>query len=62
MQEILMVTWIIDEMEGREVDIADIPGTFLQMDMVHGNRIVRVRICGILADLLVSIDLVKFTP
>ena len=44
------------------MDIADIPGTFLQMDMVHGNRIVRVRICGILADLLVSIDLVKFTP
>ena len=61
MQEILMLTCIIDEMEGRDTAVAKIPGAFLQTDMVHIDRIVRVRICGVLADLLVKIDSAKFT-
>ena len=43
-------------MEGRNMAIADIPGDFLQTDMVHGNRTVHVRICGVSADFLVNID------
>ena len=40
--------------------VADIPGIFLQIDMVQGGRIVSVRICGVLADLLVKIELDRF--
>ena len=40
--------------------ISNIPGDFLWTDMVHGDRIVRVRIYGVLADLLASIDPYKF--
>ena len=60
MQERLRVTFIIDAMEGRDVDIVNIPDAFLQTDMVHGNSIVRVRLCGVLADILVNIDPLKF--
>ena len=60
MQESLMVTCIIDEMEGRDVTISNITGAFIQTDMVHGNHIVRVRLCGVLWDLLVNIDPEKF--
>ena len=60
MQESLMVTCIIDEIEGREVAIADITNTFLQTDMVHSNLTVRVRLFGVFADLLARIDPSKF--
>ena len=56
MQEILMVTYIINVMEVRDVDIADITDAFLQTDMAHGNCTVSVRICVVLADILVKID------
>ena len=61
MQESLMVTCIIDTMEGRDVAVANIPSAFFQIDMVHDNRIVRVRICGVLADLLFKIDPATFS-
>ena len=60
MQESPMITCIIDEMEGRDVTIANITGAFIQTDMVHGNHIVRVRLCGVLWYLLVNIDPEKF--
>ena len=56
-----MVTYIIDATEGRDVAIADIPGAFYQTDMVHGDHTVRVRIYGVLADILVKIDPSKFS-
>ena len=40
--------------------VTDILDALLQTDMMHGNRIVRVRICGVLADLMVKIDPEKF--
>ena len=55
-----MVTFIIDAMEGRNVDVANKPGAILHTDMVHGNHIVRVRLCGVLADILVNIDPEEF--
>ena len=60
-KESMMVTCIIDAMEGRDVATADIYGAFPQMDMVHGNFTVCARLCGVLADLLVKIDQLKFT-
>ena len=60
MQESLMVTFIVNAMEGCDVDTADIPGAFLHMNMVHGNFAVRARLCGVLADLFVNIDPSKF--
>ena len=56
MKEIFVATCIIYAMEGRDVAISDITGAFLQMDMVHGDRTVRVRLCCILSDLMVKID------
>ena len=56
MQESLMVTCIINAMEVSEVDVSDTPGAFLHIDMVYGDRKVRVRLCGVLADLLVKIE------
>ena len=56
MKESLMVTFIIDAMEGRDVSIDDITGIFIQVYMVQVNHTVRVRICGVLEDLLVNID------
>ena len=41
------------------MDVSDIPGAFLQTDMVHGDCIVHIRLCGVLAGLLVNIDLAK---
>ena len=55
-QEILIITYILDSMERHDMDVANIPGAFIQMDMVHGNRIVRIRLCGVLVDILVNID------
>ena len=51
-----MKNFIINAMEGSGVDVDNITGAFLQTDMVHGNRIARVRLCGVLSDLLVKID------
>ena len=56
MWDILMATCIIDVIEGRDEDITDIPGAFLQTDMIHCNRTVCVRLCDFLADILVNID------
>ena len=55
MQESLMATCIIKSMERRNVDIAIMPGTFLQTYMVHGDRTVCVSICSVLADIFFSI-------
>ena len=55
-----MLPCIIDSIKGHDVDFANIPGASLQTDMVHVNRIVRVRLCGVLADLLVNIEPAKF--
>ena len=56
MQESLMVTCIIDVMEGRNVAIAYIPVAFLQTDMAHCDFTVHVKLCGVLVYLLVNID------
>ena len=61
MQKSLMVTCIINAMEGRDVVFADISSVFLHTDMVHGDRTVRVSIGGVLADSLVNIYPEKFT-
>ena len=42
------------------MDFADTPGDFIQTDMVHGDCIVRIRLCGVLADLLFNIYPLKF--
>ena len=55
-QESLVVTCIINAMEGRNVAITDITGAFIYTDMVNINYTVRVRLCGVLAHLLVRID------
>ena len=55
-QESLVVTCIINAMEGRNVAITDITGAFIYTDMVNRNYTVRVRLCGVLAHLLVRID------
>ena len=47
-------------MEERDVASTDIQGAFYQRDMVHGDCAVCVRICGVLAYLLVKIDPSKF--
>ena len=46
MQDSTMVTCAINEMEGRDVAVSNIPGNFIQKDMVHGDLPVRIRICG----------------
>ena len=61
MQESLMVTYINIAMEGRNVSIANIPGAFLQIDMVHADCILRVRICVVLEYRLVKVDPEKFS-
>ena len=43
-------------MEGRNIAINDITSAFLHTYMVHSNFIVRVRLCGVLEDLLVKMD------
>ena len=55
-----MVTCIINTMEGCDVAVTYIRSAFLQTDMVHGNHIVRIMLCGVLADLMVKIDPEKF--
>ena len=40
--------------------VANIIGAFLQIDMVHGDRIVSISLCSVLADLMVKIDPSKF--
>ena len=52
-----MVTCIINAMEGCDMAIADIPSGFLHTVMVLGDRTVCIRLCGVLADLLVKIYL-----
>ena len=56
-----MVTCIINAMEGCDMAIADIPSGFLHTVMVLGNYTVRIRLCGVLADLLVNIYPAKFS-
>ena len=60
MQEILVIICIINDIEGCNVAIGDIPGAFIQTDMVHRDCTVCVRICGVFADLLVKIYPSKF--
>ena len=55
-----MLTCIIYVMEGGNVAVADIPSALLQTEMVLGCGIMRVRLCSVLADLLVKIDPDKF--
>ena len=55
-----MVTCIIDAMEGRKVAVANISGSFIHTDMVHGYLIVCVRLCGVLVDFLVKLYPEKF--
>ena len=51
-----MVTCISNVILGHYVAIDDIPGVFLQTDIVHSNLTVFVRLCGVLVDIIVKID------
>ena len=59
-QESLMATFIINAIEGCNMAAVNISGAFIHTDMVHGDRIVRVRLCGVLADIMVKIDPTNF--
>ena len=41
--------------------VTNISGAFIHTDMVHGEPIVRVRLYGVLSNLLVKIDLENFS-
>ena len=60
-KESLMVTCIIDAMEGCDVAVTNISGAFLYTDTVHVNCIVRTRICGVVKYLMVNIEPTEFS-
>ena len=51
----LMLSCMIDAMEGRELATADIPGAFLQNDYDKGN--IHIKLEGAMITLLEEIDL-----
>ena len=59
-KESLMVTCIIDAMEGCDVAVTNISGAFLYTDTVHVNCIVRTRICGVVKYPMVKIEPTEF--
>ena len=58
--EAFILSCITEAWEKRHVAACDVPGAFLQTDMEHGDRIVRVRLAGPLAEILVKIDPDKY--
>lgn len=52
--ESVMLSCVIDTMEGRDVATVDIPGAFMQADM---DNLVHMKLEGKMAELLVQIDL-----
>ena len=57
----LMISCLIDAIEGRDVATADIPGAFLQTEMPEGED-VYIRLDGTMADLLARLDLNLYEP
>ena len=57
----LMVSCLIDAIEGRDVATADIPGAFLQTEMPEGED-VYIRLDGTMADLLCRLDPKLYKP
>ena len=49
----LFITCLIDAMEGREVMMCDIPGTFMQLEM---DELIHVKLEGEIALLLIQLD------
>jgi hypothetical protein len=58
--EAVLLTSMIDALEGREVAVVDFPGAFLQTDLTDEEVI--LRITGHMADLLVEIDPEMYEP
>ena len=55
----VMLTAVIDALEGREVAVVDVPGAFMQADM---DELVHVRFTGKMVDLLLEIDPEMYGP
>jgi hypothetical protein len=51
--ESIFLTTVIDALEGRDVPVLNVPGTFMQADM---DELVHVRFTGKMVDLLMEID------
>lgn len=58
----LMLSCVIDAIEGRYVATADVPGAFLQTEMPADEEDVHIRIEGAMAELLVKIDPELYNP
>jgi hypothetical protein len=54
----LMLTCVIDAIEGRDVTTCNIPGAFMQLDM-KGKVVMKLK--GIMAEVILQIDLKKYT-
>ena len=52
----LMLSCVIDAIEGRYVATSDVPGAFLQTEMPEDEEDVHIRIDGAMAELLAKID------
>ena len=52
--EILVLSCMVDAMEGREVETADIPGAFLQTD--YDKRDIHIKLEGAMVTLLEDLD------
>ena len=57
--EAMFLTAVIEAMEGREVAVFDVPGTFMQADM---DELVHVRFNGKMVELLLEIDKDMYGP
>jgi hypothetical protein len=57
--EALLLTAVVDALEGRDVAVVDVPGAFMQADM---DEDVHVRFTGTTVDLLLDIDPAMYGP
>ena len=51
----MLLSCIIDAVEGRDVAVVDIPNAFVQMRVEDKKDMAYIRICGVLVDMLVDI-------
>jgi hypothetical protein len=58
--EAVLLTAVIDALEGREVAIVDIPGAFMQVDLE--DETIHVRLTGKMVNLLLKIDRELYAP
>ena len=55
-QEAFLLSCVTEAWEGRHVAVADVPGAFLQTKMEHGEKLARVRLSGVLAEVLMKVN------